>query len=506
MNVQSPAWCGRDAMAYISEYYQAFEDAVYAQDAAGNYTGYNAETGKYYYEYCDLTSLVQVYLLQRLAADACAVGVSLSFYKDAGGLLYAGPVSDMELACGDIGADDDFGGGRYLVSALLQIPGFRAAVGNYCHDTFLAQAQRLVGDGGRVMTGGAHLSASAAMNDRLWPLIRAGDRAWPAGTTYADTVADMDAWLTARIAQMRAAYAHTWDAGVVTREPTCTSTGTRVYTSDAGETMTETIPARVHAPEALPAVAATCTTPGLTEGSRCALCGEVLTAQETIPAAHRYVNGVCTVCGARDPVSAPCPGGKACPGSRFTDMPPAGNWAHNAIDFTVAHKLFAGMSDTTFEPNARLTRAMIVMILYRLEGEPAAAAESAFTDVRSGAWYAGAIGWAAGSGIVNGVGGGRFDPNGLATREQTAAILYRYARFKGCDLDACGDLSAFADAGSVSAFALAPMTWAVGERLISGNAIGGRTLLDSQGVTTRAQFATIMMRYILNVVQPAPEP
>lgn len=506
MNVQSPAWCGRDAMAYISEYYQAFEDAVYAQDAAGNYTGYNAETGKYYYEYCDLTSLVQVYLLQRLAADACAVGVSLSFYKDAGGLLYAGPVSDMELACGDIGADDDFDGGRYLVSALLQIPGFRAAVGNYCHDTFLAQAQRLVGDGGRVMTGGAHLSASAAMNDRLWPLIRAGDRAWPAGTTYADTVADMDAWLTARIAQMRAAYAHTWDAGVITREPTCTSTGTRVYTSDAGETMTETIPARAHAPEALPAAAAACTTPGLTEGSRCALCGEVLTAQETIPAAHRYVNGVCTVCGSRDPVSAPCPGGKACPGSRFTDMPPAGNWAHNAIDFTVAHKLFAGTSDTTFEPNARLTRAMIVMILYRLEGEPAAAAESAFTDVRSGAWYAGAIGWAAGSGIVNGVGGGRFDPNGLATREQTAAILYRYARFKGCDLDACGDLSAFADAGSVSAFALAPMTWAVGERLISGNAIGGRTLLDPQGVTTRAQFATIMMRYILNVVQPAPEP
>lgn len=116
------------------------------------------------------------------------------------------------------------------------------------------------------MTGGAHLSASAAMNDRLWPLIRAGDRAWPAGTTYADTVADMDAWLTARIAHLRAAYAHTWDAGVVTREPTCTSTGTRVYTSDAGETMTETIPARAHAPEALPAVAATCTTPGPDRG------------------------------------------------------------------------------------------------------------------------------------------------------------------------------------------------------------------------------------------------
>ena len=505
MNVQSPAWCGRDAMAYISEYYQAFEDAVYAQDAAGNYTGYNAGTGKYYYEYCDLTSLVQVYLLQCLAANERAFNASLSFYKDADGLLYAGPVSDTELSRGDIAADDDFAGGRYLVSALLQIPGFRAAVGNYCHDAFLAQAQQLVGDGGRVMTGGAHLSASAAMNGRLWPRIRSGDRAWPAGTTYADTVADMNRWLTARIAQMRAAYAHTWDAGVVTREATCTEAGARVYTSDTGETMTETIPPRAHAPETLPAVAATCTTPGLTEGSRCALCGEVLTAQAVIPAAHRYVRGVCTVCGARDPVSAPCPGGKACPGSRFTDMPPTDNWAHNGIDFTVAHKLFAGTSDTTFEPNAQLTRAMIVVILYRLEGEPAAA-ESAFTDVCSDAWYADAIGWAAGSGIVTGVGGGRFDPNGLATREQTAAILYRYARFKGCDPAAGGDLSAFADAGSVSAFALAPMTWAVGEGLISGNAIGGRTLLDPQGVTTRAQFATIMMRYILNVVRSVPSP
>ena len=129
-----------------------------------------------------------------------------------------------------------------------------------------------------------------------------------------------------------------------------------------------------------------------------------------------------------------------------------------------------------------------------------------FDDVAPNSWAYEDIQYCVDYELMAGVGGGRFDPNGLATREQTAAILYRYARFKGCDLDACGDLSAFADAGSVSAFALAPMTWAVGERLISGNAIGGRTLLDSQGVTTRAQFATIMMRYILNVVQPVPEP
>ena len=515
MNVKSPEWCGKDAMAYISEYYQAFEDAVYAQDADGNYTGYNAETGKYYYEYCDLTSLVQAYLLQSLSGNSDAFYSSLFFYKDADGLMYAGPVWDMEMTCGSgwngyIGPDNDFINGRYLVTALLKIPGFRAAVSNYYHDTFLAQAQQLVGDDGKVMTGAARLSASAAMNYRQWPLIRVGNpnqssHFWPAGTTYADTVADMNDWLTTRIAQMSAVYDHTWDAGVVTKEPTCAASGTRVYTNDVGETMTEAIPAKPHTPETLPAVAATCTASGLTEGSKCAVCGATLTAQKVIPAAHHYVDGVCTVCGAEDPTAVPCPGGEACPGHKFTDMPSTANWAHNGIDFVVAHKLFAGTSDTTFEPNTKLTRAMIVEILYCLEGEPAVEAENPFTDVSGSAWYTKAVLWAASNNIVAGIGNGRFDPNGTATREQAATILYEYARFKGCDVDVYGDLSAFADAGSVSAFARAPMTWAVAEGLISGAVINGQTLLDPQGVTTRAQFAMIMMQYVLNVVKAAPE-
>lgn len=515
MNVKSPEWCGKDAMAYISEYYQEFEDAVYAQDADGNYTGYNAETGKYYYEYCDLTSLVQAYLLQSLSGNSDAFYSSLFFYKDADGLMYAGPVWDMESTCGSgwngyIGPDNDFINGRYLVSALLKIPGFRAAVSNYYHDTFLAQAQQLVGDDGKVMTGAARLSASAAMNYRQWPLIRVGNpnqssHFWPAGTTYADTVADMNDWLTKRIVQMSAVYDHTWDAGVVTKEPTCAASGTRVYTNDVGETMTEAIPAKPHTPETLPAVAATCTASGLTEGSKCAVCGATLTAQKVIPAAHHYVDGVCTVCGAKDPTAVPCPGGEACPGYKFTDMPSTTNWAHNGIDFVVAHKLFAGTSDTTFEPNTKLTRAMIVEILYCLEGEPAVEAENPFTDVSGSAWYTKAVLWAASNNIVAGIGNGRFDPNGTATREQAATILYEYARFKGCDVDVYGDLSAFADAGSVSAFARAPMTWAVAEGLISGAVINGRTLLDPQGVTTRAQFAMIMMQYVLNVVKAAPE-
>ena len=515
MNVKSPEWCGEDAMAYISEYYQEFEDAVYAQDADGNYTGYNAQTGKYYYEYCDLTSLVQAYLMQSLSGNSDAFYSSLFFYKDADGLMYAGPVWDMEMTCGSgwngyIGPDNDFINGRYLVTALLKIPGFRAAVSNYYHDTFLAQAQQLVGDDGKVMTGAARLSASAAMNYRQWPLIRVGNpnqssHFWPAGTTYADTVADMNDWLTKRIAQMSAVYDHTWDAGVVTKEPTCAASGTRVYTNDVGETMTEAIPAKPHTPETLPAVAATCTASGLTEGSKCAVCGATLTAQKVIPAAHHYVDGVCTVCGAKDPTAVPCPGGEACPGHKFTDMPSTANWAHNSIDFVVAHKLFAGTSDMTFEPNTKLTRAMIVEILYCLEGEPAVEAENPFTDVSGSAWYTKAVLWAASNNIVAGIGNGRFDPNGTATREQAATILYEYARFKGCDVDVYGDLSAFADAGSVSAFARAPMTWAVAEGLISGAVINGRTLLDPQGVTTRAQFAMIMMQYVLNVVKAAPE-
>ena len=515
MNVKSPEWCGKDAMAYISEYYQEFEDAVYAQDADGNYTGYNAQTGKYYYEYCDLTSLVQAYLLQSLSGNSDAFYSSLFFYKDADGLMYAGPVWDMESTCGSgwngyIGPDNDFINGRYLVTALLKIPGFRAAVSNYYHDTFLAQAQQLVGDDGKVMTGAARLSASAAMNYRQWPLIRVGNpnqssHFWPAGTTYADTVADMNDWLTKRIAQMSAVYDHTWDAGVVTKEPTCAASGTRVYTNDVGETMTEAIPAKPHTPETLPAVAATCTASGLTEGSKCAVCGATLMAQKVIPAAHHYVDGVCTVCGAKDPTAVPCPGGEACPGHKFTDMPSTANWAHNGIDFVVAHKLFAGTSDTTFEPNTKLTRAMIVEILYCLEGEPAVEAENPFTDVSGSAWYTKAVLWAASNNIVAGIGNGRFDPNGTATREQAATILYEYARFKGCDVDVYGDLSAFADAGSVSAFARAPMTWAVAEGLISGAVINGQTLLDPQGVTTRAQFAMIMMQYVLNVVKAAPE-
>ena len=520
--------------------------------ADGNYTGYNAQTGKYYYEYCDLNSLVQAYLIQYLSGNSDAFYSSFFFYKDVDGLMYAGPVWDMELTGGGgwsgvITSDNTFINGRYLVQALTQIPGFRAAVNNYYHNTFLAQAQALVGDNGKVQGYYDHISASAAMNYRQWPLVRVGkpssdNHFWPDGTTYGDTVKDLNTWLSARIAKMSAEFNDTWDDGVVTKEPTCTENGVRTYTCENGNIMYESIPALGHKEVIDPAKDATCTQTGLTEGKHCSVCGETLVAQtevpmkphtpkateivpatctedgtaggivcavcgttlegsKRIPARHHYVGGYCTVCERQDPLRIPCSGDQHCPGHIFSDMPSTDYWSHGAIDYVVAHKLFFGTSATTFEPMTKLSRAMIVKILYTLEGEPAVTGENPFRDVADNRWYTNAVIWAAGNKIVAGIGDGKFDPDGDATREQVAKILYEYAAFKGCDMNVYGDLSAFADMGKVSNFAKEPMTWAVAEGLISGNQSGGQTYLLPQGNATRAQVAAILMRYVARVAK-----
>ena len=113
--------------------------------------------------------------------------------------------------------------------------------------------------------------------------------------------------------------------------------------------------------------------------------------------------------------------------------------------------------------------------------------------------------WAAENKIVAGIGDGKFDPDGDATREQVATILYEYAAFKGCDMNVYGDLSTFADMGKISDFAKEPMTWAVAESLISGVAVGREALLDPQGVTTREQFAMMMAEYMMQVLPLTPD-
>ena len=193
--------------------------------------------------------------------------------------------------------------------------------------------------------------------------------------------------------------------------------------------------------------------------------------------------------------------GTGCPGSGFADMPRPGNWAHAGIDFALSNGLFNGTSATTFAPSGDMTRAMLVTVLWRLDGTPAPAGENGFSDVPAGKWYTKAVTWAAENGVVNGVGSGRFDPEGRVTREQIAAILFRYAQKKGCDTAARAELAAFPDGGDVSRYAREALSWANAAGLVNGTNTPQGVRLDPKGNATRAQVATILMRYVRNVVR-----
>lgn len=174
----------------------------------------------------------------------------------------------------------------------------------------------------------------------------------------------------------------------------------------------------------------------------------------------------------------------------FTDVKP-GQWFYDAVAYVSGEGLMTGITADTFAPNGTTTRGMIVTILHRLEGSPAA--ESAgFTDVPGNQWYTGAVNWAAANDIVSGYGDDLFGPNDPITREQMAAILYRYAAYKGYDVSARADLSAFTDLPQVSAYAAEPLQWAKALGLV-----GGKTAdtLVPKGSATRAEVATILMRF-----------
>ena len=179
----------------------------------------------------------------------------------------------------------------------------------------------------------------------------------------------------------------------------------------------------------------------------------------------------------------------------FTDVTEA-NWYYDEVYYVWANGLMQGTSAATFGPNVDTTRAMVVTILWRLEGEPASGYDMDYSDVAGGAWYAGAVRWATEHGIVNGS-EGQFYPGGTVTREQLAAMLYRYAQYKGYDLTAGGDLSGFADAGAVSGWAETSLAWAVGQGLLQGS----DSQVDPQGSAIRAQTAAILMRFCENMLE-----
>lgn len=179
----------------------------------------------------------------------------------------------------------------------------------------------------------------------------------------------------------------------------------------------------------------------------------------------------------------------------FTDVSTS-DWFYDDVAFVYENGLFSGTDSRSFSPNASMTRAMLVTVLYRLEGEPTVTGRSSFTDVRSGAYYEKAVIWAAANGIVTGTDSTSFSPDAKVTREQLAAILYRYAQYRKLDTDASAKLNSFTDADSVSAYASEAFGWAVSEGLING--ASGK--LMPKGDATRAQVAAILHRFVKNVL------
>lgn len=186
-----------------------------------------------------------------------------------------------------------------------------------------------------------------------------------------------------------------------------------------------------------------------------------------------------------------------CPSEKYTDVNTAA-WYHEGVDYAIKNGLMEGVGSNLFAPDATTTRAMVVTILYRLDGEPAVTKDIKFGDVPAGTWYTDAVNWAADNGIVDGYGNGKFGPDDTITREQMAAILYRYASYKGYSVSDLANLTGYTDAASVSEWASTAMRWAVAEGLIEGT---NATTLSPSGDSTRAQVATILMRFCEGVVK-----
>lgn len=180
----------------------------------------------------------------------------------------------------------------------------------------------------------------------------------------------------------------------------------------------------------------------------------------------------------------------------FTDVLST-DWFYDDVVFAYENGLFSGTSATTFSPNAPMTRAMLVTVLYRLEGEPTVFGRSGFADVVRSSYYEDAVTWAAENNIVNGTSHSAFSPEANVTREQMAAILYRYTQYRQLDITGKASLAGFADAARVSGYAETSMQWAVGEGLING---AGGNLMPA-GAATRAQVAAILHRFVENIAQ-----
>ena len=196
-----------------------------------------------------------------------------------------------------------------------------------------------------------------------------------------------------------------------------------------------------------------------------------------------------------------CGFGPYCPGAKFTDMPEAGNWAHDGIDFVVSRGLLLGTSSKKFEPGSTMTRAMLVTALWRLEGSPAVNEEQhgIFTDVARGVWYDDPVAWASSIGVAKGVDATHFKPNAQVTREEAVTFLQRFTESKGYDYYNRVDLSSFSDVLKLSYWSTDAFSWAVAEGIIFGSGSGAGAKLEPRASATRAQVAAMLKRFVENV-------
>ena len=315
---------------------------------------------------------------------------------------------------------------------------------------------------------------------------------------------------------------HKWDGGTVTTAPTETTPGVRTFTCTVcGQTRTETIHATgAHDYQFTKNVAPTCTDGGY-DLYTCSGCGATERRNLTDAAGHKWDDGTvttaptettpgvrtftCTVCGQTRTEAIPatgastCTGGPSCPSYGLRDVAGPDYWAHKGIDYCVRNRLMNGVGAGTFSPSTACTRAQIVKILYNRSGNQADYSYYylPFTDVAPGAWYYNAVAWAYCNDVTSGTSATTFTPNAAITRQQLVTFLYRYTvKYAPEFTGNAAPISAFPDAGSVANWAYAAMSWAVGNGLIVGNAHdNGLDYLDPNGSATRAQTATIIMRY-----------
>ena len=316
--------------------------------------------------------------------------------------------------------------------------------------------------------------------------------------------------------------AHVWGNGVVTTAPTETTPGVRTFTcSGCGDIREETIPATgAHDYQFTKNVAPTCTDGGY-DLYTCSGCGATERRNLTNAAGHKWDGGTvttaptettpgvrtftCTVCSQTRTEAIPatgastCTGGPSCPSYGLHDVAGPDYWAHKGIDYCVRNRLMSGVGAGTFSPDTACTRAQIVKILYNLSGNQTDYSYYylPFTDVAPGAWYYNAVAWAYCNDVTSGTSATTFTPNAAITRQQLVTFLYRYTvKYAPEFTGNAAPISAFPDAGSVANWAYAAMSWAVGNGLIKGNAHdNGLDYLDPNGSATRAQTATIIMRY-----------